>query len=109
MPVSGNSTQTAESSSKRRKTAAGARSERLVKDEDIEEVDLRDVDDDNELSKALQKQHETAIKAQRKEESDKPLKLSGLQCIICLESMKDITATSCGEEFEVMETKGNGC
>ena len=87
--------------SKRNKTAASPKHQKSVKkeDSDIEEIDLKDVDDDNGLSKALQKQQEMAIKAQRKEESDKPLKLSSLQCIICLESMTDITATNCGEFF----------
>ena len=101
-PPSGSiSSQGADRPNKRRKTAAGAEHQRSVKKEDseIEEIDLKDVDDDNGLSKALQKQQEMAIKAQRKEESDKPLKLSNLQCIICLESMTDITATSCGKSI----------
>lgn len=101
-PPSGSaSSQGADRPSKRRKTAASPKHQKPVKkeDSDIEEIDLKDVDDDSGLSKALQKQQEMAIKAQRKEESDKPLKLSSLQCIICLENMTDITATSCGEFF----------
>ena len=100
-PPSGSaSSQGAGRPSKRRKTAASPEHQRSVENEnsDVEEIDLKDVDDDNGLSKALQKQQEMAIKAQRKEESDKP-KLSKLQCIICLESMTDITATSCGKSI----------
>ena len=99
-PSASASSQGADRPGKRRKTAASpGQHQRSVNkgDSDIEEIDLKDVDDDNGLSKALQKQQEMAIKAQRKEESDKPLKLSSLQCIICLESMTDITATNCGE------------
>lgn len=35
------------------------------------------------------------IKAQ-KEQASKPVKFSTLQCIICMENMKDLTATHCG-------------
>ena len=100
-PSASASSQGADRPSKRRKTAAGPEHQRSVKKEDpeVEEIDLKDVDDDNGLSKALQKQQEMAIKAQRKEESDKPVKLSSLQCIICLESMTDITVTSCGKSI----------
>ena len=87
------------SSNKRRKTAAGGKMEKPIKPEDtgIEEVDLRDVDDDDGLSKALQKQQESVIKAQRDAECGKPTKLSGLQCVVCLDNVKDMTATQCGE------------
>ena len=101
-PPSGSaSSQGADRPSKRRRTAASLEHQRSVKNEnsDVEEIDLKDVDDDNGLSKALQKQQEMAIKAQRKEESDKPHKLSNLQCIICLESMTDITVTKCGKSI----------
>ena len=87
------------SSNKRRKTAAGGKMEKSIKHEEpsIEEVDLRDVDDDDGLSKALQKQQESVIKAQRDAECGKPTKLSGLQCVVCLDNVKDMTATQCGE------------
>lgn len=89
----------AESSSKRRKTAGRAKgAERLKKeDSDPPEVDLTHVNDDNSLEKALETQQEKAIKAQREEQGDDPVKLAGLQCIICLETMVNITATHCGE------------
>ncbi|KAL8793967.1 MAG: hypothetical protein Q9195_003480 [Heterodermia aff. obscurata] len=102
-PSASASSQEVDRPSKRRKTAANPKQQKSVKKEDsdaeVEEIDLKDVDDDNGLSKALQKQQEMAIKAQRKEESDKPVKLSNLSCIICLESMTDITATRCGHLF----------
>ena len=92
------SSRAADGSNKRRKTDGGAEKYAQLKaeDSDIEEVDLRDVDDDDGLSKAAQKQQEMAIKAQQGAAGDKPLKLSSLQCIICLEHMTDVTATSCG-------------
>ncbi len=88
-----------ESSTKRRKTAGrGKGVERLKKeDSDPPEVDLAHVNDDNSLEKALENQQEKVIKAQREEQGDEPVKLAGLQCIICLETMVNITATHCGE------------
>lgn len=62
----------------------------------IEEVDLRDVDDDHGLSQVLEQQRLTSIKAQQ-ELADKPVNFSNLQCIICMESMTDATVTHCGE------------
>lgn len=93
----------AESSPKRRKTAGRAKgAERLKKeDSDPPEVDLTHVNDDNSLEKALENQQEKAIKAQREEQGDEPVKLAGLQCIICLETMVNITATHCGESATV--------
>ena len=38
------------------------------------------------------------IKAQQ-EQANKPVKLSTLQCIICMDNMKDLTATHCGSSF----------
>lgn len=55
----------------------------------------QDIDDDAGLSKVLEEQRMATIKAQ-KEQASKPLKLSTLQCIICMENMKDLTATHCG-------------
>ncbi len=64
---------------------------------DPDEVDLTHVNDDNSLEKVLDSQQQKAIKAQGEEQGDKPVKLAGLQCIICLETMKNITATHCGK------------
>ena len=67
----------------------------------IEEVDLRDVDNDRGLTDMLELQRTAAINAQ-KEEAGKPLRLSGMQCIICMEAMTNITATHCGKFFLVV-------
>ncbi|KAL6721633.1 hypothetical protein ACLMJK_000737 [Lecanora helva] len=64
----------------------------------VEGIDLTGVDDDNGLLKVLEQQRLASIKSQQ-EEASKPVKLSTLQCIICMENMKDITATSCGHLF----------
>ena len=56
---------------------------------------LQDIDDDTGLSKVLEQQRMATIQAQ-KEQANKPVKLSTLQCIICMENMKDLTATHCG-------------
>ena len=90
---------TAESSNKRRKTALrGEGREKMMKEViDPAEVDLTQVNDDNSLDKVLETQQEMAIKAQREEQGDKPVRFSGLQCIICLETMTNITATHCGK------------
>ena len=68
-----------------------------VKDEPekIEEVDLRDVDDDTSLSKVLEQQRAETVKSQQND-GNQPIKLSSLQCIICMEPMTNITATHCG-------------
>jgi hypothetical protein len=63
---------------------------------DIEEIDLSD--DKVPLQEALRKQRTEAVKAQEKPE-EKPLRLSNLQCVICLEQPTDMTATSCGHLY----------
>ncbi|MCJ1314007.1 SUMO-targeted ubiquitin ligase complex subunit slx8 [Agyrium rufum] len=70
----------------------------LPPDENVEEVDLRDVDDEGDIAKLLQKQREEAIQVSR-EEGQKATLLSRLSCVICMEDMTDITATSCGHLF----------
>ena len=62
----------------------------------IEEVDLRDVDDDRDLSKLLEQQRADTIRAQQ-EQSNKPVRLSTLQCVVCMENMTNMTATHCGK------------
>ena len=96
LAISGPSTRAPGSPSnpaKRRKTEASQSSNRSS--QRVEEVDLRDVDDDKGLQKVLEQQRMATIKAQQ-EQANKPSKLSTLQCIICMEPMKDITATHCG-------------
>ena len=82
-------------SNKRRKI-----SDVSVKDEaetKVEQLDLFDVDDDDGLSQVLEQQQAVAIQEQQKQQGDQPTKLSALQCIICMESMTDMTVTHCGE------------
>ena len=67
-----------------------------VEQKEIPHIDLRDVDDENDLSKALQREQVAAIKAQQ-EQTDRPLKLANLQCIICMEPMTDMSVTHCGK------------
>lgn len=63
----------------------------------IEEIDLVDEEDDKApLQSALQKQRLEQVKAQEKP-SEKPVKLSNLTCVICMDSPTNITATSCGK------------
>ncbi|KAF2817676.1 uncharacterized protein BDZ99DRAFT_513904 [Mytilinidion resinicola] len=70
-----------------------------TRDSPIEEVDL--IDDDNDktvLQNALQKQRLEQVKAQERP-AEKPLKMSTLTCVICMDTPTDITATSCGHLF----------
>ncbi|KAL9117899.1 MAG: hypothetical protein Q9187_005559 [Circinaria calcarea] len=69
-----------------------------VAKKEIEEVDLRDLDDDNSLFKVLEQQRADAIKTQ-KEQSNKPLRFSTQLCVVCMESMTNITSTHCGHLF----------
>ena len=82
---------------KRRRNSNNKPGDSRIKDENsqVEEVDLRNVDDDNGLTKLLEKQRVAAVKAQQ-EQANKPLKLSSLQCIICMEPMTNVTVTHCG-------------
>lgn len=65
---------------------------------EIDEVDLRDMDDDDGLTNILEKQRIATVKAQQ-EQADKPVTFSTLQCIICMESMTNVTATHCGKNL----------
>lgn len=61
----------------------------------VEEVDLREVDDDNGLSKVLEDQRLATIKAQQ-DQASRPVKLATTSCVICMDQMTDVTATYCG-------------
>ncbi|KAI9716269.1 MAG: hypothetical protein M1812_005494 [Candelaria pacifica] len=91
---------TVSSGSKRRKVSVsnGRGSQTKVEKTEIEEVDLLDIDDDSGLSALLQKQRADEAKAKPTEGQDTP-NFSRLQCIICLETPTDLTATSCGHLF----------
>jgi hypothetical protein len=90
---------------KRRKTGTNV-SQSSQRSHKIEEVDLRDVDDDRGLSKVLEQQRMATVKAQQ-EQANKPIKLSTLQCIICMENMKDLTATHCGKPWSTLHIRQN--
>ena len=86
---------------KKLKISASQSSSRVQK---VEEIDLRDVDDERALSKLLETQRMATIKAQQ-EQASRPVKLSTLQCIICMENMKDMTATHCGRSPQISALK----
>ena len=71
-----------------------------VPKKEIEEVDLRDVEDESGLFKVLEQQRADAIKSQ-KEQSKKPLRFSTQQCVVCMENMTDITSTHCGKSSDL--------
>jgi len=64
--------------------------------EGIEEIDLSD--DKIPLHDALQKKQAEPAKAKDKPE-EKPVKLSNLTCVICMDTPTDLTATACGENY----------
>ena len=75
-----------------------------------EKIDLTAVDDDAGLQKRQEEQRQRNQQAQEKKEetqrvalvkrqhelSKVPPKLAAIQCVVCMESMTDITATACG-------------
>ena len=71
----------------------------------VAEVDLRDVENDEGLAKLLDHQQMQSIRAQ-KEQGEKPLNFSNLQCIVCLESMTNITVTHCGKCYGSINVSG---
>lgn len=83
-------------SAKRRKTEdAGIK----VEEPKVEKLDLVEVADDSGLSQVLEQQQVAAIKEQQGTQGNQAIRLSSLQCIICLEPMKDITVTHCGKSL----------
>ncbi|MCJ1401033.1 SUMO-targeted ubiquitin ligase complex subunit slx8 [Xylographa trunciseda] len=73
---------------------------------DIDEVDLTKVDDDLGFQK-LQEEQRLRQKEQQQaesirslhEQSKKPIRISDLQCVVCMDNMTNITATYCGHLF----------
>lgn len=70
----------------------------------IDEADLTEVNDDNTLLEVMEQQKEQQREQQRlkaiKTQQDlakQPVTFSALKCIICMEALKDITVTHCGE------------
>lgn len=58
-------------------------------------IDLAGNDDVVQVT--LQRQREDLLSSQPVERSTGPTKLTGLQCTVCLDNIKDMTVTSCGE------------
>lgn len=83
-----------EAKRRRRSSAEGASRKRPRHIEEISLID--DDDDDNSIAATLQKQREEQVRAQT-QAGVKMLKLSNLSCTVCLDTPKDLTATSCGE------------
>jgi hypothetical protein len=61
-----------------------------------EVVDLVNLDDDVKYEDFRNKQQEELIKQQNKDESNRPVKLAGFQCIVCMDNPTDLTVTHCG-------------
>lgn len=60
----------------------------------IEAIDL--TEEATPLKDTLQKQREDQIKAQR-EDAGKPLLLTKMTCVVCMDTPTDLTATKCGQ------------
>ncbi|KAF2746189.1 hypothetical protein M011DRAFT_495036 [Sporormia fimetaria CBS 119925] len=63
---------------------------------DIEEIDLSD--DRADLQEILQKQRAEAVKAQEKP-TEEATTFNTFNCVVCMDTPTDITATSCGHLF----------
>lgn len=90
------------SNRRKRSTDAGpaARKKRRTTREPIEEIDL--VDENPSVEEELrQAQQQATIRAQQAEVDAGPKKLGKLQCIICMESYTDATATACGRNVTI--------
>ena len=59
----------------------------------VEEIDLSD--DKQTVQDVLQKQREEAVKAQTQPE-EKPTSFNTFNCVICMDTPTDLTATACG-------------
>ena len=59
-------------------------------------VDLADIEDDLAYAEFRKKQEAKAITEQQQYEATKPMKLSGLECVICMDPPTDLTVTHCG-------------
>jgi hypothetical protein len=77
--------------SRKRARADGGEEAIVIDDLDEEEVGGREAEL---LKETLQKQREEAVKSQQA--ANEVPKLSKLQCVICMDSFTDMTATSCG-------------
>ena len=61
----------------------------------VEQIDLSD--DKQTVQDVLQKQREEAVKAQAQpDDGDKPTTFNAFNCVICMDTPTDLTATACG-------------
>ena len=61
-------------------------------------IEIDDIDEDNVLNTTLQRQRAEQVASQQ-QHTEKPLRLSNLTCVICMDTPTDLTATSCGHVF----------
>jgi hypothetical protein len=68
---------------------------------DVEAVDLTEVNDESDLSKAISKQQQDAVQAQLRDNEGNELAgrslLSSYKCPICMDTPEDATSTVCGK------------
>ncbi|PSN59409.1 hypothetical protein BS50DRAFT_231039 [Corynespora cassiicola Philippines] len=81
---------------KRPDGSAAATKARTTPPADIDAIDLSD--EKGPVHHVLQKQREEAVKAQQRPD-DKATTFNTFTCVICMDTPKDITATSCGHLF----------
>ncbi|CAI6332707.1 unnamed protein product [Periconia digitata] len=100
---------TTSSRPKRHNSTSGPSSHKRLKREDdaaayVEEEDAKPIDeidlsgDKDSVQAVLQKQREEAIKAQQKPE-EKATTFRNINCVICMDTPTNLTATSCGHLF----------
>ena len=70
----------------------------MKREASVEQVDLRDVDDEDAVGKVLEKQRVDAVNL-AKAESGKATNFNSITCVICMEEMTNVTATHCGEQW----------
>ncbi|PVH93730.1 hypothetical protein DM02DRAFT_540946 [Periconia macrospinosa] len=101
--------ETSSSRAKRQNSDSGPSQKRLKRDDGtaaaaednneanaIEEIDLST--DQQNVHHVLQKQREEAVKSQQKPD-DKATTFNTINCVICMDTPTDLTATSCGHLF----------
>lgn len=70
--------------------------------QEVEAVDLTEVNDESDLSKAISKQQQDAVQSQMKQtQGDDPpgrTPLSSYKCPICMDTPEDATSTVCGKQ-----------
>ena len=69
--------------------------------QEIEAVDLTDINNESDLSKAISKQQQDAIQSQTKQPQGEPppgrTSLTSYKCPICMDTPEDATSTICGK------------